>query len=144
MQGKIILLFMVVLNIISLIIGGVCLGGSNSCGDISDNSFLTIFFNVNESSINNNQASLELTNQFQNATTDLTEPQGSGTIAETISAIVDVLKMIAGALLLLTPVPIFMFASSMQVPLFVQLLLFAPLSIMYFIALVQLIRGADF
>lgn len=146
MDGKIILLIFVCINIISFGFSASCSINGESCG-YSENTLIKVFFDVDDedySGFTSTGSGIERSDGFVNSTTALTQPESTGVNFETLASIVDIILMIASLLSLLTPVPIIALILSFNMPFFLSIVIIIPSIILYVIAVAQFVRGANF
>jgi hypothetical protein len=146
MDGKIILLIFLCINIMSFGFSASCAVNDQSCG-YSENGLIQVFFDVDDedySGVTNTSSGIQRSEAFKNSTESLTQPQGTGISLEGISAIVDVLLMIASFLSLLTPIPLIALILSFNMPFLISLFILIPCTVLYIIAVAQFVRGASF
>jgi hypothetical protein len=149
MNGKFLLVFMLALNIVTLVFGATCIEISGTNCQLSNNLVLSLFLgNVNENStmtVAQLQAvdGISYADNFTNASNQLSQEQG-GAFGVDFTSFLDAIKMILGFLTLLTPLPIISFAFSLGLPIWISIVIILIPGILYVLAILELVRGASF
>lgn len=142
MNTKFILLFFICCNIISTIFSFGCVSSGATC-TAGGSGVITQFLIVSPTTNLLGLGGFAITDDLNTATTDMVTPFSGGTSSPTtgFTVFLDGLKMILGFMTLLTPIPILDYAFSFGLPLYVNIILFAPLFVLYVIGIMEGIGG---
>ena len=146
MNGKIIIMFFFIANILVLLFSNICFQTGTGCEEQFDNSFIEKFLiiDIEQDITQSGGSGIVISDNFSSAISKTVTPQGAGvSIISGVSVFLDGLKMIITILSILTPLPMLALLFSLGLPMFVNLLL-TPLIIAWFLAVVEFIRGASF
>ena len=145
MNGKYILLFVLFLNIMTLLVGLQFYEAGND--QIPQQNFVVALFIPSGQLAYENLTTtqtVQLTDSFTGAVDNSTAAQGGSLTSGTGFSFLDGIRMTLGFIVLITPLPIFAFIFSSGVPLIFAIFFFVPVLILYTIAIIGLIRGKDF
>ena len=104
------------------------------------------FDNVTISDLKDDQG-ISLNDDAESAVASASEGQEGGVLEGITNFILagwDVVKMVAGFLLILTPFPILAFFSSLALPTWIILVIGAPIVLGYVLAIAEFVRGSSF
>jgi len=138
LNNKFILIFVVILNIMSISFSAMAGQDTGLYTEAID-----ILFDINPD-VNTGQVNVTgFSNNVTEASNDFTR-ENKGLISSTVGGFYDVYKIIIAAIGILTPFPIIGILNSLGVIWYVSLLITAPLILMYFIGIVEMVRGGSF
>jgi hypothetical protein len=143
MNGKFLILFFVCCNIVGLVFTSACITDGGTCGGFVNNAIIGLFFQVDGSQDLTKSGGFGLSQDFSDATSDLTKPESSGIGTQIVGFILDGLKMISAMLTLITPFPLLVFLFSLNFPIYISILIGMPLFILWVLAIVELVRGVQ-
>jgi hypothetical protein len=143
MNGKFLILFFVCCNIVALVFSAACIQDGGTCGGFVNNAVLSLFFEVDETQDLSQSGGYGLSQNFSDATSALTRPVSSGIGSQIVGFILDGLNMIMAMIALLTPFPLLTFLFSLNMPMFITIMIAFPLFILWVLALMELVRGVS-
>lgn len=145
MNGKMILLVFLCINLVAFSFSIGCINDAElTCEKIGNDAMTKLFISGNSLLINDNienAGGFSFSDNFTNASQSLTE-QESGIVSSTLSGLsvfLDVVRIIFAMIVLLTPFPIMSFMFSLGFPIWVNLLITAPLSILYVLSVTEFV-----
>lgn len=154
MSGKFILIFIICLNIMTLVMSYGCVemaqdDGAKACAIGGNNRVLGLF--LSEQTINNSQTPNGLSgvgfSDNWNSAAEGFDKQQAGASSNPLNegfSFLDGLKMALGVVTLITPIPIASFLFSLGLPFFITLILSLLPLILYILAIAEFVRGASF
>lgn len=139
------LLFIICCSVISGVLSFSCLSTDATCGnELAENPIIQ-FIIIDPAQNWGAFSGMELSGAFSTEIDSMLQPQASGVgIFEGIGLLLDGLKIIFTMLAFLTPFPILLFANSLGMPFWLNLVLFGPMIIIYIISLMEVIVGRKF
>ena len=145
MDGKFILLFVICCSIISGMLSFTCVSSGATCGDSVSDSALVQFFFIDPLQNWGQASGIQVSGNFSSEIDGMLTPQASGVgIFEGIGLLLDGLKIVFTMLTFLTPFPILVFANSLGMPFWLNMMIFAPIVLLYIISLMEIIIGRKF
>jgi hypothetical protein len=148
MNGKFVLMLMICFNIVGLLVtaGYQDINPDSEVG-FGNNYIMNMFFSPISSSDLDAEQGIGFNNQTEDAVASASQGQEGGIVESTVNFILagwDVVKMVGGFLLILTPFPILAFFSSLSLPLWILIVIGMPIALIYFISIMEFVRGGSF
>lgn len=148
MNGKFLLIFFIIANILVLALG---YAQYNVAPDIitkqeiaEKNIILAGLFNINADSFSSD-SQVAIDDNLQTAVADLNKPKSgfaAGSSASTGLSFIDVVQLVFSVLSLLTPIPIVTFVYSLSLPILPMILIGVVSTMLYILALVEFFKGS--
>ena len=152
MNGKVILLIMLCINIASYVFGAFCLSSGVTCGSVNNplvSTFVDVPNEINSNTfytLNSTGAPKNLSSNVAGVITNYNElqPASAGSTSNPITSFIDVIKMLASFIALLTPLPLYFVLAGFGLPFFITLIFMLPIFMLYFVACAEFIGGRVF
>ena len=144
MDGKLIFMFMLMVNLLSISFTFSCVGAPSQCQTTQD-SLLVQLFDIGDGVDITQPYGLKVNDSFQNTSSAMLTPQAAGAkVTEGFSLFLDAVRMVLGVLSFLTPFPFLDLLNGLGMP----FAILAPLGVFVFVAwffsVVEMLRGAKF
>jgi len=149
MNGKFILIFMLCINVVAFGFSVACvLDDEMNCQKIGNDALTKLFIADNSLIINSDveeSGGFAISGEFQNSTESLTKQESGivSSIIEGFSVFLDVTRIVFAMISLLTPFPILSFFFSLGFPVYVNVIIIAPILILYVISMMEFIKGGS-
>jgi hypothetical protein len=149
MNGKIILLILVCINITSYVFGAICIESGTTCGSTSNplvSAFAKVPTKTNSEQLSASGVAFSQSDNYSRAITDFNnqQPATEGSGISAIASFIDIMKMLVSFIALLTPLPVYFLLAGFGLPFVMTLLLMLPISILYLIAVAEFVGGRTF
>jgi len=149
MNGKFLLIFMIIANLFVLAVGYAQYQAAPTVitkSEIADkNIILSGFFNLDADSFES-QSQIETGSDLSESVADFNKPQSGFTVAGTAGqslSFIDALQLVFSFLSLLTPIPIITFFYALSLPVFPLMIIATVTTMLYIISLAEfLLRGS--
>jgi len=148
MNGKLLLLIILMLNFVVIMINSACNSSDPnvSCAGLGEGStILNTFYNWNSDADLYGSGTINASDAYTDAAGDLTTPtSGASGGSGVVSIFIDSVKMILSVIALLTPLPAFLLIATLNMPLWISIFLGIILGIMYLIGIAEFLGGRKF
>lgn len=148
MNGKILLLLMLSLNIVAAAFAFSCATNDVQCGENFSNAVINFFFDIGADTDLTDSSGFNINENAESAIADMTQQESGGGIItglfETVTSLLDALKMVIGFIALLTPLPFLTMLYSLGLPFIFTMIIGIPTFALYAISIMELIRGGNF